>query len=62
MGQWMAGWTLRQIILQHGGLFIFSSHNNCIPRNRDGVIPFLKSLSLLGLLDSYVYYVVKIPS
>ena len=31
-------------VLKPGGLFIFSSHNNCIPRDFNGVIPFLKKI------------------
>ena len=31
-------------VLKPGGLFIFSSHNHCFPRDRDGVIPFMKAL------------------
>ena len=31
-------------VLRPGGLFIFSSHNHCIPRDKEGLIPFLKTL------------------
>lgn len=31
-------------VLRPGGLFIFSSHNHCIPRDKDGLKPFLKTL------------------
>ena len=102
-------------VLKPGGLFIFSSHNHCLPRDRQGVMPFLttllkrkrstyidstyawgtckiylttpelqiaeleqldfelvtiiprrilrkiRSLNLLGFLDSYLYYVFLLP-
>ena len=31
-------------VLKPGGLFIFSSHNHCIPCDKDGLNPFLKTL------------------
>jgi SAM-dependent methyltransferase len=29
-------------VLKPGGLFIFSAHNHCIPRDRQGVLPFFQ--------------------
>jgi ubiquinone/menaquinone biosynthesis C-methylase UbiE len=31
-------------ILKPGGFFVFSSHNNCIPRDFNGVIPFVNTI------------------
>lgn len=31
-------------VLKPTGRFIFSSHNHCFPRDRDGIMPFLKCL------------------
>ncbi|MBF0186624.1 MAG: class I SAM-dependent methyltransferase [Magnetococcales bacterium] len=38
--------ALREIwrVLKPDGLFIFSTHNNCFPRSRDGIRPFFKTL------------------
>ncbi|MBF0188289.1 MAG: methyltransferase domain-containing protein, partial [Magnetococcales bacterium] len=38
--------TLREIwrVLKPDGLFIFSTHNNCFPRSRDGIWPFFNTL------------------
>ena len=29
-------------VLKTNGLFIFSSHNHCIPRDREGILPFIQ--------------------
>ncbi|MBF0448661.1 MAG: class I SAM-dependent methyltransferase [Magnetococcales bacterium] len=38
--------ALREIkrVVKPGGMFVFSSHNNAIPRDWDGILPFLKTI------------------